>query len=378
MRMSKRTWFVFVCVIVTLSLTVFTYRSSSAQSDQQSVYTVLAYRSGIALTIDPELLQLRRQLAIAYMEPASHMALAKYFWQKGDRLQAFYLSEYARRARFPEAEFNQAFQKAFGGRRSPTESKQGESSFKKGVELLSAGETKQAEEHFVRAAELSPHSVQVQSWVGRFFFKERRDDLRALQFYLNAYFLDPHAYETEFVESRIRRINYDQATFRFRQLMQSGAALEEILKEPNPTVLVLALEWVLEQWQPSYLKPLLQVMAHDDEEVRWLAHEAIKKNVDRSFDGNLKALLQDSDLRIKGLAAYISVHLWKQQSFNVLRDMLREEAQLLRFDAISALAMEGGSEGRRILIARRRFESHPSLRRLIDEAIRTDVKKQEP
>lgn len=374
MRITKPTSFVFVCVLINVTLSL-TMQPVSSQVSTGAVPP--ASPSGIASTPDPQLVQLRRQLAIHYMEPASHMAMAKYFWEKGDRLQAFYLLEYARRGRFPPAQFDQAFQKAFGGRRSPAESKQGEGSFNKGLELIHAGETKQAEEYFVRAAELSPHSVVIQSWVGRFFFKERRNDLRALQFYLNAYFLDPHAYETEFVESRIRSINYDQATFRFRQLMQSRASLEEILKEPNPTVLVLALEWVLEQWQPSYLKLLLQVMAHDDEEVRWLAHEAIKKNVDRSFDGDLKALLQDSDLRIRGLAAYISVHLWKQQSFGILRDMLRDDAQLLRFDAISALGLEGGSEGRQILIARRNLESHPALKRLIDVAIRPGVNKRE-
>jgi len=331
---------------------------------------LVAAESGVAQQSDPRLVQLRRQLALSYMEPGPHMALAKYFWEKGDRLQAFYLLEYARRGLFPEAQFNDAFAKAFGGRGGEAESKQAVSLFNKAFELQRAGETKQAEELYLKAAELAPRSVKIQSWVGRYFFKERRDDLRALPFYLSAYFLDPHAYETEYVESRIRTINYDEATLRYRLLGHNDASLEEILKHPNPTVIVLALGNLSDRWQPAYVKLLLSAMAHDDEEVRWLATEAIRQHVDRSFDETLKTLLRDDDLRIRGLAAYIAVHLWKQQSFEILRAMLRDEAQLLRFDAVSALAREGGSEGWRILIARRRFETHPKLRQMIDDALR--------
>ena len=318
---------------------------------------------------DPQLVQLRLQLANSYLEPAAHMALAKYYWQKGERLQAFYISEYARRQRFPESQFNAAFQKAFGGRRSQIDSKEAIAAFDKAAELIDAGDRQQAAEYFTRAAELAPGSVKIQSWVGRFFFKAQRDDLRALEFYLNAYFLDPHAYETEFVESRIRTINYGEAKLRYGLLEQKHTPLEEILKERNPTVVVLAMGRVLEEWKPEDVKYVVQALAHDDEDVRWLAMEAIRKNVDRSFDENLKALLRDSDLRVRGLAAYIAVRLWKQQSFETLKDMLREGAQLLRFDALSALAMEGGKEGRQIIVARRRFETHPELRRLFDKAI---------
>src|ERR1043166_9573475 len=137
--------------------------------------TLLAAGSAVAQTPDPQLLQLRRQLALYYLDPASHMALAKYFWQRDDRLQAFYNLEYARRNRFPEPQFNQAFHSAFGGGRGPTESKQAQDLFNKAAALQQAGETKQAEEYFVRAAELAPNSVYIQSWVGRFFFKVRHD-----------------------------------------------------------------------------------------------------------------------------------------------------------------------------------------------------------
>src|SRR6185369_9359598 len=331
-----------------------------------AVLLLVSAASSAAQTDESQLVQLRRQLALRYMEPRVHLQLAKYYLQNGDRLQAFYISEYARRT-FPKSEFNQAFQTHFGGR-STTVSKSAEALLYKAKELDQAGDIKGAEDYFTRAAEPSPGSVEVQTWVGRYFFKNRKDNLKALPFYLNAYFLNPDAYETEFVESRIRSINYEEATIRYHQLSQQDASLEEILKEPNPTVVVLALEQVKENWQPAYLKPVVSGLAHDDEEVRWLCSEALQKHMDRTFDADLKVLLQDRDLRIRGLAAYVAAHVWKEGSLELLRNMLNDEAQLLRFDAISSLSRDGGNEGRKILIAHRRRETSPGLRLMIDKA----------
>ena len=344
---------------------------------------------GSAQNGNPELARLRAQLALDYLKPAPHLALARYYWSKGDRLQAFYISEYARRARFPVETFDPAFQSSFGGasrlggsqgaatwleqsnqgaKKEPDGDKQTESIFNKAAELQRLGKLKQAEELFVKAAELSPDSVYIQSWVGRFFYKVKADNERALHYYLNAYFLDAHAYETEFVESRIRKINWEAATNRYRQMIKSGAAPNKILDDSNPTVAVIALEQMSVQWKPEYLKSVLEQMSHDDETVRWQATEAIMKNVNRSFDETLLTLLADGDLRKRGLAAYIAVHLWKQESFDVLRNMLREKAELLRFDALSALTLHGGSEGLRIVLEHRAYETNPTLKQLIDKS----------
>lgn len=302
-----------------------------------------------------------------YLKPAPHMALAKYYLDKGERLQAFYILEYARRARFPEAVFNQAFQTFFGATRLPDE--KAETIFNRGVEFQRAGNLKQAEESFVKAAELAPNAAAVQTWTGRFFLKVKADKQRALQYYLNAYFLDPHAYETEFVESRIRNINAEASGIEYRQLIKKGVSPVKILDEVNPTLVFLALTQITAQWKPVYLKPVLDKMSHDDEQVRWQATEAIMKNVNRSFDETLRALLKDNDLRKRGLAAYIAIHLWKQESFDDLRAMLFEKAELLRFDALSALALKGGNEGLQIIINHRAFETNPTLKQLIDKTL---------
>jgi len=89
---------------------------------------------------------------------------------------------------------------------------------------------------------------------------------------------------------------------------------------------------------------------------------------DASFGPTLKALLQDKDLLLRGLAAYIAVHRWKAASFDLMRQMLREEAQILRFDAASALLMEGGPAGRKIVFDHLTQEPHPRLREVIEAA----------
>lgn len=435
-----------------------------------------------ARAADPTLEQLRADLAMRYLEPAPHMALAKYYVARGDRLTAFYILEYARRSRFEQEEFDRAFALAFGDSKPVDDSKAAEDAllarrarepnsrevvvgladiyvargewakakrflreairlrpdaheevyalsqvlrregseaearrlleefvrahpdsypahevrasaivekepakakplllealrkfpeagdlhFNLGIVLHKEDKLQEAEASFARAAELSKNSVAIQAWTGRFFHKVRQDDRRALDYYLNAYLLDPHAYETEFVESRIRQINWEAATARFQQRLKSGDPFAEILRDANPTVAVIAAEHAAEKWDRAYVGPLVELMGHDDDTVRANAAEAIKKNADRSFDPTLRALLKDGDLRRRGLAFYIAVKLWQQESFPLMREALKEQAQLLRYDAISALVLEGGEEGRRVALEHRPRETHPTLKKTLD------------
>ena len=426
-----------------------------------------------------------------FLEPAPHMALAKYFIDHGNRLQAFYILETARRGRFKEEEFDEAFAQMFRPDkthdislaaevalkrehdRDPNsidavvklgdiyvhrkdwtkakefiskaiglqpddfentealatvlrlEGKQEEADrllsdyahrypktlhgyqlriaeviekepakaksllseaikqfpqeggfiFNLGTILQREGKLREAENHFVRSAGMSADSVFIQAWVGRFFYKVKKDNRRALDYYLNAYLLDPHAYETEFVESRIPKINEVLARAEYQQQVKRGVSLAKILEDTNAGVVHTALEQMHLKWSPAYLKMLLDLMGHDDGGVRWQATMIIKEKVDSSFDGTLKALLQDKDLRKRGLATYIAVGRWKQASFGIIRTMLREESQLLRFDAVSALLIEGGPEGREILSEHLSVETNPQLKTMIERAVTREACK---
>ena len=217
------------------------------------------------------------------------------------------------------------------------------------------GKLDEAEKTFVEAAQLSPASADVQAWTGRFFLKVRVNKPKALDYYLNA-------------ESRIRNLNWDLAQAEVVKRNQLGVPVEELLNDANPVVVDQTLQQISKNWKASYLKVALNCLGHDDEEVRWIATQLIKAHVDRSFDPTLKALLSDEDLRKRGLAAYLAVHLWKGDSFEIMKKMLTEDSELLRFDAISALILEGEEEGRRIALEHAANERHPLLRQLLEKA----------
>jgi Tfp pilus assembly protein PilF len=430
---------------------------------------------------DSELKRLRADFALRFFEPEPHMALAKYFFDHSDRLQAFYILEAGRRSFLEEKVFNQAFQLTFRGfdygpdaersllkelaanpqsetvnfkladlyiardelakakpyliaaskiqpddfkyvvglaeilkieghgqggdqltkeflRKHPDSEEawitrieesidknpalaksllaQARAKFPKsgGLAFASArifqreGKLDEAEKILVEAAQQSPESANIQAWTGRFFLKVRGSKTKALDYYLNAYFLDTETYDGEFAESRIRSLNWDLAQTEVEKRNQSGVPVEELLSDKNPVVVDQALQQMSKTWKASYLNAMLTCLDHDDEEVRWIATQLIKSHVDRSFDPTLKALLNDEDPRKRGLAAYLAVHLWKRDSFEIIKNMLTEDSELLRFDAISALILEGGEEGRRIALEYAANEKHPILKQLLEKA----------
>jgi tetratricopeptide (TPR) repeat protein len=412
-----------------------------------------------------------------YLEPEPHMALAKYYFDHGDRIEAFFITEAARRGRFEEKIFKPAFYRAFDGfdnskkaeahllaeyagnpnsietihgladiyisrddwlnakryllvgikkkpeeyrftsgmamvldregkhqeadqlnkdyvrkfpntadsfamkaepliRTKPLEAKliltealklfptNGQLLFDLGM-VYQGEDYQKAAEAFVKAAELSPRSELVQTWVGRFFFKVKPDNRRALEYYLNAYFLSPDAYETEYVESRIQKIVDQVASEKFAQQTSAGVPLIEMLADSNPRVVSYALDQMSENWLPAYVAPVVQLMGHASAGLRWEAAQVLKTRVDSSFDPQLKALLKDDDPRKRGLAAYIAVYRWKGDSFGILKNLLTDESQLVRFDAISALFMEGGPAGRKVALAHGAREPNATLKKLI-------------
>jgi hypothetical protein len=183
---------------------------------------------------------------------------------------------------------------------------------------------------------------------------------------LNAYFLDPDAYETEYVESRIRGISGELAEDEFTQRVKAGAEVTGMLDDPNPVIVSLPLTQMDDHWKPSYLESVLKCLGNDDGDTRWQATELLKNHADRTFDEKLNALLKDGDLRKRGLAAYLAVDRWKTRSFAIIKSMLLEESQLLRFDAVSALMLEGGREGRKIALEHAAREQNATLKKLIE------------
>lgn len=434
---------------------------------------------------EPELVRLRHQWAMRFLEPGPHMELAKYFCAKGNLIQAFYILENARRGRFEQKVFDDAFLLHFGGfrpldnskaeeekylslrksspnnvvvikrladiyisrddftraapllklalernpedfssvtaiaeifrrQKTPDKAKQilvdferefptaagsydlriqramkddaiaarsllaealkkypSDGNFWYFAGILAEREDKieEAERNYIKSAELEKDSVGIQGTAARFLRNKTNDKERALKYYLNAYILDPHAHIDGFAEARISSLNIEISKSRVEKLLGSGAKPEELLNDPNPMVVVMAMEKIAEKWDGKHVDLFVRMMRHDEVVVRWYAMRAIMIKEGRTFDVRLKELLKDGDLRVRGLAAYMAVRLWKNDSFHEMRNLLAENAQVLRFDAVSALIMEGGPDGRKIVIEHRKRERNESLRKLIDSVV---------
>ncbi len=317
---------------------------------------------------DPKLVELRRQFAVNYLKPEAHFALADYYIEKGEKLQAFYILEYARRYRFSREDFDTAFVKHFGDNSAEPDDK-AKTAFEKAYELLKQNKLDEAENSFITAANLAPKNALIQTWVGRFFYKAKPDNEQALKYYYNAYFLYPHAYETEYVEWRIRHISSDDADAKFAELIKSGKSSAEISTDANPLLVMRAIEQMDKQWKKEYVKLLLEAMNNDDSIVRWTAFSTLFKHEKTSAEELITQLSADKDLRKQGLAAYAIIEFRKEKGFDVLKKMLTSNAELIRFDALSTLALQGGQAGLEILRQHQKNETSPILKELINKTL---------
>src|SRR5439155_2768914 len=80
------------------------------------VLLLLPFASGsVRPQAPPELAKLQNDFAMHYFEPEPHMALTKYYLDHGDRREAFFTLETARRGILEETVFDHAFQVSFEG-----------------------------------------------------------------------------------------------------------------------------------------------------------------------------------------------------------------------------------------------------------------------
>ena len=321
---------------------------------------------------DVQLTQLRSDFANRYLQPDSHFALAKYYLEHGQPVQAFYILEYARHYRFEEPDFDKAFIKFFGDP-MPEPPDDAKVDFKIASDLVAQQKLDEAEALFRTAYSGYDRSFFINAWIGRFYYKAKTDPARALPFYFKSYFLYPHAYETEFVESRIRKITVEDAQTDFRSLRKDGKPLSELVRNPNPLIVSMALEEMASKWAPEYLSPVVYATTNDESSVRWQAFMMIQKLAGSERDKIVNEMLAGADLRKRGLAAYAVIERPGPEKFETLKKMLTEPSELLRFDAASALAMKGGETGKQILRQHQPTEKQLRLKELIVRVLKGEA-----
>ena len=237
--------------------------------------------------------------------------------------------------------------------------------FNMAVLLQDAGKLKDAEDMFVRAADLAKDSAHIQGWVGRFFLRVRENEEKSLHYYLNVYFIDPHFRDTEYAEGRIRKLNFTAAAAVLEKAEKEGKQPDALLKHENPVVASLALAKMAQSRNAKARQHVLDLLGHDDPTIRMQALGILMKNPDDMLNKDVQTLLGGDDLRKRGLACYLAVSLWKDKGIDAVRPMLQDKSQLVRHDAISALWRDGGNEGKQIVRDHGRREKNPWLVRMI-------------
>jgi hypothetical protein len=78
-------------------------------------------------------------------------------------------------------------------------------------------------------------------------------------------------------------------------------------------------------------------------------------------------LFNDSDPLRKGLSFYLVASHLKEKGLQLLKPMLGDPSQLLRYEAISALMEQGGAAGRAMVLERRGAETQPFLKKIYEQ-----------
>lgn len=253
---------------------------------------------------------------------------------------------------------------------------EGQFHFNLGVVLQNQDRIEEAEREFVKAALLAANSAHIQGWTGRFFLKVKEDKGKALEYYLNAYFLDPNFYDSEFAEQRIFAIGSQLAQQRFEALTKEGKRPVDIVRDQNPLVVGIALDELGRAWDPRNVDAVVEALGHDDEYVRARALKALTANADDSIDDKVKSLLHDNDQRKQGMAGYLAVKRWGDKGVETVVPWLSTDVQLLKFDAISALLQYGDEKGQELVEEQRRKEKQPWFKMWLDALVKQQDAKE--
>ncbi len=215
--------------------------------------------------------------------------------------------------------------------------------------LQDAGKLPEAASEFETAAKLDPHSAHIQGWTGRYFLKVTKDPEKALRYYLDAYFIDPDFYDSEYAEGRIRSVGTELGQAQYASKRKGGASAVQLLGDADPYVAGMALEEAARAWSPTVQQGVVRLLEHDDDTIRYGAATLLGEKAHAGFDEELRQLLRSPDLRVRGAAAYIAGARWKEHVVPILKPWLQENAELILYEAASVLIQSGGEPGKAAL-----------------------------
>ena len=209
----------------------------------------------------------------------------------------------------------------------------------------------EAQKEFERAAALGSQVASIQESVAGFFHETKKNPLRTLEFYLNAYFLDPEFYLTQSLEGHTPNV-VQEATAVLAARINTDSSKTGTSANPSslsPLLEMAQLDTAGTTWSSNLIDKILEVMGSDVEENRWKAMRLAAEHLNDISDDRLSTLLESPDPRKRGMAGYLAVLRRHEKALPVMEKWLQDPAELIRYDALSALALYGDATGRKMV-----------------------------
>lgn len=312
-----------------------------------------------------ERLRLRNETATHYTRPEAHLKLARYHYEAGNKIQAFYIAEFARRM-FGDEEFTPAFHKVAALKltnsyavTNAVELSQYSHDHPDSLEarllaldrLLKDRPRGKVAARSVEALLADfPRHVAPKAAAARYFLKVNRDEQRALGLYLDLYFYDPHYYDGEYAEFRIKEIASAHKESWWKVRNRSGLPLRQwVAKEKNPRVLDGFLKESRDRWDASLVPVMFTMFENDDPAIQAGALHVLLEHPREVPREAILRMLKGDDLVQRAIAAFLVVKCLTPDEFPVLQDNLQSGIELIQIDTMQALARMGGPGGLKYL-----------------------------
>ena len=225
--------------------------------------------------------------------------------------------------------------------------------------LTKAAKFDEAAKHFELAKKTYP-TADLHTQRSYFYSVHRKDNPRALECFLDAYFEDLEIY-TENTGRWFKKLRNEIALKRLDDADPKKASYVRLLEDANPDLVTETIKRMDKAWRPEYFPALVKVMSHDSPVVRWNATTCIRDHAAAAFVKKHEAMLTDKDLRRRGLSFYIFLRYKGANGIKVLEPALQHKSHLIRYDALSALQQEGGLAGGLRIRRHAKVEQQPYL-----------------
>jgi tetratricopeptide (TPR) repeat protein len=218
-----------------------------------------------------------------------------------------------------------------------------------------------ADADFVSAARLAPRSVDAQAGAGLFFLQSRPDPVRAMQYYLAAYFLDPVFNDWENVDQRVRDAADQIAQARIAAVKSSGAPIDHLITDANPLVDAAAIDAMGRDWKSPYADELLALTSSDCPEVRAASLRCLSAHPAWSSGSKLDQMLGSPNPWERAAAVSLWASTREATAVRALTRLLGDPVIVVRYSAAMKL-LGVGNAGQAIVANAMKTESSPWLR----------------